>query len=92
MLPEVFGLNAWVRSVADRLAAQGIPALAMPLFARSAPALDLDYSDPALVEGRRHKDLTTAAQILSDCSAAMHWLQGRCRAAGGHAAAGARCL
>ena len=95
VLPEVFGLNAWVRSVADRLAAQGIPALAMPLFARSAPVLDLDYSDPALVEGRRHKDLTTAPQILSDCSAAMHWLQGRCPDAaidvvgfcfGGHAA------
>ena len=95
VLPEVFGLNAWVRSVADRLAAQGIPALAMPLFARSAPALDLDYSDSALAEGRRHKDLTTATQILGDCSAAIDWLQRRCPDAaidvvgfcfGGHAA------
>ena len=95
VLPEVFGVNAWVRSVGQRLAAQGIPALAMPLFARSAPTLDLDYSDLALAEGRRHKDLTTAPQILSDCSAAITWLQRRCPTAeidiagfcfGGHAA------
>ena len=95
VLPEVFGVNAWVRSVGQRLAAQGIPALAMPLFARSAPTLDLDYSDLALAEGRRHKDLTTAPQILSDCSAAIAWLQRRCPTAeidiagfcfGGHAA------
>ena len=43
MLPEVFGVNAWVRSVADRLAAQGHPALAVPLFARTAPDLELSY-------------------------------------------------
>ena len=39
VLPEVFGVNAWVRSVADRLAAQGYPALAVPLFSRTAPDL-----------------------------------------------------
>ena len=95
VLPEVFGVNAWVCSVADRLAAQGIPALAVPLFARTAPGLDLDYSDLALAEGRRHKDATTTPQILSDLAAAMAWLQQRCPAAaidvvgfcfGGHAA------
>ena len=95
VLPEVFGVNGWVRSVADRLAEQGIPALAMPLFARSAPDLDLDYSNSALAEGRRHKDATTTPQILSDTSAAIAWLQQRCPAAvidvagfcfGGHAA------
>ena len=32
VLPEMFGLNAWVRSVVDRLAAQGLPALAIPLL------------------------------------------------------------
>jgi len=41
VLPEVFGVNGWVRSVADRIAAAGVPALAMPLFARSAPDLEL---------------------------------------------------
>ena len=95
MLPEVFGVNRWVCSVADRLAAEGIPALAMPLFARTAPDLDLGYDMSDLALGRRHKDATTTEQILSDVSAAIAWLQQRYPAAaldlvgfcfGGHAA------
>ena len=62
VLAEVFGLNAWVRSVADRLAAQGYPALAVPLFARTAPDLELAYDASDLAEGRRHKDATTSEQ------------------------------
>ena len=95
VLPEVFGVNDWVRSVADRLAAQGIPALAVPLFARTAPDLDLAYKASDLAQGRAHKDATKAPQILSDVSAAVAWLQQRCPSAsidlagfcfGGHAA------
>ena len=41
VLPEVFGLNGWVRSVADRLAGEGYAALAMPIFERTAPGLEL---------------------------------------------------
>ena len=95
VLPEGFGVNAWVRSVADRLAAQGISALAVPLFARTAPDLELAYKSSDLAQGRAHKDATTASQILSDVSAAVAWLQQRCPNAaidlagfcfGGHAA------
>ena len=78
VLPEVFGLNAWVRSVADRLAAQGYPALAVPLFARTAPDLELAYDASDLAEGRRHKDATTSEQILADVAAAVSWLRARC--------------
>ena len=74
VLPEVFGVNAWVRSVADRLAADGVPALAIPLFSRTAPDLDLGYSDADLALGRSHKEATTADQILSDVAAAITWL------------------
>ena len=75
VLPEVFGVNSWVRSVVDRLAEQGIPALAMPLFARTAPELDLGYSEDDLIEGRRHKDQTTTQQILDDASHSLTWLK-----------------
>ncbi|NDC36026.1 MAG: dienelactone hydrolase family protein, partial [Synechococcaceae bacterium WB9_2_112] len=37
VLPEVFGVNAWVRSVADRLAQEGYAALAICTFWRTAP-------------------------------------------------------
>ena len=75
VLPEVFGVNAWVRSVADRLAANGYPALAVPLFARTAPGLELAYEPSDLAQGRRHKDATTTEQILSDVAAALDWLR-----------------
>ena len=95
VLPEVFGLNVWVRSVVDRLAAHGHPALAVPLFARTAPDLELAYEPSDLAQGRRHKDATTSEQILGDVAAAVSWLGARYpRAAvhvvgfcfGGHAA------
>ena len=47
--PEIFGLNGWVRGVADRLSAAGVPALAMPLSARTAPELKLGY-EPQIEE------------------------------------------
>ena len=75
VLPEVFGINNWVKSVVDRFAEHGIPALAMPLFARTAPELNLGYSEDDLTEGRRHKDQTTTKQILDDASSALDWLK-----------------
>ena len=58
VLPEVFGVNAWVRSVADRLAAQGYPALAVPLFSRTAPDLELAYDASDLAEAVSYTHLT----------------------------------
>ena len=77
VLPEVFGVNAWVRSVADRLAVQGYPALAVPLFSRTAPDLELAYDASDLAEGRRHKDATTSEQIVADVAAAVSWFRAR---------------
>ena len=39
--PLQCSLNRWVMGVADRLFAAGVKALAMPLFARTAPELEL---------------------------------------------------
>ena len=82
VLPEVFGVNGWVRGVADRLAAEGYGALAMPLFSRTAPALDLDYSSESLAEGRSHKERTRAPELLQDVALALHWLSGSLGAVG----------
>lgn len=75
VLPEIFGLNAWVRGVADRLSAAGVPALAMPLFARTAPELALGYDPEATREGRRHKEATSAEGIMADVQASIDWLR-----------------
>ena len=75
VLPEIFGLNRWVRGVADRLSATGVPALAMPLFARTAPDLELGYDPESTREGRRHKEATSTEGILADVQAAIDWLR-----------------
>ncbi|WP_053068229.1 dienelactone hydrolase family protein [Synechococcus sp. GFB01] len=75
VLPEVFGVNAWVRGVADRLASEGFAALAWPIFWRTAPALELGYDEASLAEGRRHRDRLTADAFLRDAAAAIAWLQ-----------------
>jgi len=75
VLSEVFGVNGWVRSVSERLAAHGYAALALPIFSRTAPDLDVGYSAAGLAEGRRHRDQLTAAQFLDDARAPIAWLQ-----------------
>ena len=71
----MFGVNGWVRSVADRLAAEGYAALAISTFWRTAPQLDVPYDAAGLAEGRRHKDQVRAEQLLSDVAAAAAWMQ-----------------
>ncbi|MFM7753909.1 MAG: dienelactone hydrolase family protein [Cyanobium sp.] len=75
VLPEVFGVNAWVRSVADRLAGEGYAALALSTFSRTAPDLDGSYDAAGLAAGREHRDRVTAGQLLVDAAAAAAWLQ-----------------
>ena len=75
VLPEVFVINYWIRSFSEKLAKQNIPVLALPLYGRTAPTLDLAYSEEDLKLGRYHKNLTTSKNIIKDISAALNWVQ-----------------
>lgn len=75
VLPEVFGVNGWVRSVADRLAAAGYAALALNTMARTAPDLELTYDAAGLELGRQHRDAVTAAGFLDDLAASVAWIR-----------------
>ena len=75
VLPEVFGINNWIRSFSEKLAAQNLPVLAIPLYGRTAPDLDLGYSEEDLKLGRHHKNLTTLKNIINDVSAAINWVK-----------------
>ena len=75
VLPEVFGINNWIRSFSDKLAQQNVPVLALPLYGRTAPNLDLEYSEEGLKLGRHHKNLTTLKNIIEDVSAAINWVK-----------------
>ena len=72
VLPEVFGINNWIRSFSEKLAEQNVPVLALPLYGRTAPNLDLGYGEEDLKLGRHHKNLTTLENIIEDVSAAIN--------------------
>ena len=42
--------------------------LAIPLFARTAPEVDIEHNKDDAEEGRRHKDQTTTKQIIDNAS------------------------
>jgi carboxymethylenebutenolidase len=73
VLPEVFGINSWLRSIALRLAKEGHGALVLPLFARSSPDLELGYDQNALAQGRLHRDQVTVENFLADAQAVLAW-------------------
>ena len=75
VLPEVFGINNWIRSFSEKLAKQNVTVLALPLYGRTAPKLDLSYSEADLKLGRHHKNLTTSKNIIKDISAALNWVK-----------------
>ena len=75
VLPEVFGINHWIRSFSEKLAQQNVSVLALPLYGRTAPNLDLAYSEEDLKLGRHHKNLTTLKNIIEDVSAAINWVK-----------------
>ena len=74
VLPEVFGINNWIRSFSEKLAAENVPVIALPLYGRTAPNLDLAYCEEDLKLGRHHKNLTTLKNIIEDVSAAINWV------------------
>ena len=75
VLPEVFGINNWIRNFSEKLAEQNVPVLALLLYGRTAPNLDLGYGEEDLKLGRHHKNLTTFKNIIEDVSAAINWVK-----------------
>lgn len=72
---EAFGVNAHIRDVAQRFAAQGYLALAPEMFHRTAPpGFEGDYTDFAGV--REHMGALTEAGMDHDIRAAHAWLRG----------------
>ncbi|HEY9647489.1 MAG TPA: dienelactone hydrolase family protein, partial [Chroococcidiopsis sp.] len=75
VIQEVFGVNAHIRAVTERLAQDGYVAIAPAIYQRTAPDFEVGYSDEELKLGRYHKELTRADQLLSDIQAAADYLK-----------------
>jgi len=77
VIQEVFGVNAHIRKVCDRLATLGYVALAPAIYQRNAPGFEVGYTEAGLKEGRKYKEMTDADELLSDVAAAIAFLQAR---------------
>ena len=75
VIQEIFGVNAHIRDVTDRLAKLGYVAIAPALYQRTAPGFEVGYTQEKTVLGRKYKDLTTAAELLSDIQATIDYLR-----------------
>lgn len=77
VLMEIFGVNRHIRSVTDRIASQGYVTVAPNYYHRTTEYLELGYTDEAMAEGREHKDLTTAENLMADVRACLDYLKSR---------------
>jgi len=74
---EIFGVNHHIRSVADRVAAEGYVALAPDVFHRTAPGIELGYDEQGLARGIGLMGQVKASEVIADVSAACEALQRR---------------
>ena len=71
ILQEIFGVNAHIRSVADRYAALGYACVAPALFDRVRRGVDLGYTQADMQEGIALNKGTRHAETLRDVAAAV---------------------
>jgi carboxymethylenebutenolidase len=71
VLQEIFGVNAHIRSVADRFAAAGYLAVAPALFDRVEPGVELGYDGEGMGRGMALMKQTSQDKALQDVAAAV---------------------
>lgn len=69
---EIFGVNAHIREMAERLALQGYLVVAPDMFHRSAPGFESGYDD--LQPGFQQAAALTPEGVIADIQAAYQWL------------------
>jgi carboxymethylenebutenolidase len=74
VLQEIFGVNDHIRDVTRRLAKEGYIAIAPALYQRQAPGFEAGYTAQDIQIGRKYKEQTQAAELLSDIQATVDYL------------------
>ncbi|MEM1279402.1 MAG: dienelactone hydrolase family protein [Cyanobacteria bacterium P01_H01_bin.152] len=75
VIQEVFGVNAHIREVTERIAQQGYIAIAPHIYHRQAPGFEVGYGEADLALGREYKNGTRADELLSDIQGAIDYGQ-----------------
>ncbi len=74
---EIFGINAHIRDVAERLAREGYVALAPDYFHRTGPGVEYEYNEEGMGRGMALLEALQADEMISDVNAAIGWLETR---------------
>ncbi|MEB3884106.1 dienelactone hydrolase family protein [Lyngbya sp. CCY1209] len=77
VIQEIFGVNAHIRDVCDRIAKEGYVAIAPAIYQRQVPGFEIGYSDEDIALGRKYKEQTKAPELLGDIQATLDLLKGR---------------
>jgi len=77
VLQEIFGVNQHIRDVTERLAKEGYVAIAPALFQRQAPGFEAGYTPEEIEIGKKYKEQTKAAELLSDIQATINYMVGQ---------------
>ena len=72
---EIFGVNSHIRDVTERIAREGFVALAPDYFHRTAPGVELEYTDEGMQEGMGYLQQLVADEMISDAQAALDFLK-----------------
>ncbi|MCX5740849.1 MAG: dienelactone hydrolase family protein, partial [Proteobacteria bacterium] len=74
---EIFGVNAHIRDVTERVAKEGYVALAPNFFHRTAPTIEVGYDEAGMDAGIKEMGALRADQMIADAQAAVAFLRAR---------------
>jgi carboxymethylenebutenolidase len=74
---EIFGINAHIRDVTERVAREGYVALAPDYFHRSGPGVEYGYDDEGMAKGMALLNALVADEMISDVEASIAALRAR---------------
>jgi carboxymethylenebutenolidase len=74
---EIFGVNAHIRDVTERVAREGYVALAPDFFHRSLPGIELGYDEAGFAQGMKGLGALDADEMIADARAAVAFLRER---------------
>jgi carboxymethylenebutenolidase len=75
VIQEIFGVNAHIREVTERIAKEGYVAIAPAIYQRLAPGFETGYTPEDIKIGRQYKEQTKASELLGDIQATINYLK-----------------
>ncbi len=72
---EIFGINAHIRDVTERVAREGYVALAPDFFHRTGPGVEYGYDEKGMAEGIKLYQQLKTDEMIADARAALSFLK-----------------